>query len=110
MNHAHLYGAQGNTKKVLTLLKQPVKQVHTQPERRHIMATTKQLDTLMKHLRTVGSISTMEAINQYRVMSLSRRICDLEGYGVKFNRVRKTHPVTGQRYVRYHLINEHNAA
>ena len=70
------------------------------------MATTKQLDTIMKHLQTVGSISTLDAITQYKIMSLSRRICDLEGFGVKFNRVRKAHPVTGQRYVRYHLITE----
>lgn len=70
------------------------------------MATTKQLDTIMKHLQTVGSISTLEAITQYNIMSLSRRICDLEQKGVKFNRVRKAHPVTFQRYVRYHLITE----
>jgi len=74
------------------------------------MATTKQLDTIMKHLRTVGSISTMDAITQYKIMALPRRIKDLEEFGNTFNRVRKTHPVTGQRYVRYHLINEHNAA
>jgi succinate dehydrogenase/fumarate reductase flavoprotein subunit len=74
------------------------------------MATTKQLDTIMKHLQTVGSITNREAIVEYNIMSLPRRILDLEAYGVKFSRVRKTHPVTGQRYVRYHLINEHNAA
>jgi hypothetical protein len=70
------------------------------------MATTKQLDTIMKHLQTVGSISNLEAITQYNIMSLSRRICDLESFGNTFNRVRKSHPVTGQRYVRYHLITE----
>jgi len=70
------------------------------------MATTKQLDTIMKHLQTVGSISNLEAITQYNIMSLSRRICDLEHFGNTFNRVRKSHPVTGQRYVRYHLITE----
>ena len=70
------------------------------------MATTKQLDTIMKHLQTSGSISTLEAIVHYRIMALPRRICDLEERGVKFNRVRKAHPVTGQRYVRYHLITE----
>ena len=74
------------------------------------MATTKQLDTIMKHLQTVGSISNLEAITQYNIMSLPRRILDLEELGNNFNRVRKTHPVTGQRYVRYYLINEHNAA
>jgi hypothetical protein len=42
------------------------------------MATTKQLDTIMKHLQTVGSISNLEAITQYNIMSLPRRILDLE--------------------------------
>ena len=70
------------------------------------MATTKQLDTITKHLQTVGSISNLEAITQYNIMSLPRRILDLEELGLKFNRVRKAHPVTGQRYVRYHLITE----
>jgi hypothetical protein len=70
------------------------------------MATSKQLDTIMKHLQTVGSISNLEAITQYNIMSLPRRICDLEDMGVTFNRVRKAHPVTGQRYVRYHLLTE----
>ena len=73
------------------------------------MATTKQLDTIMKHLQTVGSITNREAIVEYNIMSLPRRIKDLEEFGNTFNRVRKTHPVTGQRYVRYHLITEEAA-
>jgi hypothetical protein len=48
------------------------------------MATTKQLDTIMKHLRTVGSISNLEAITQYNIMSLPRRIKDLKELGVNF--------------------------
>ena len=66
----------------------------------------KQLDTIMKHLQTVGSISNLEAITQYNIMSLPRRILDLEEFGVTINRVRKAHPVTGQRYTRYHLVQE----
>ena len=64
----------------------------------------KQLDTIMKHLETVGSITNREAIVEYNIMSLPRRIKDLEEFGVKFNRVMKAHPVTGQRYVRYHIL------
>jgi len=70
------------------------------------MAKTKQLDTIMKHLQTVGSITNREAIVDYNIMSLPRRILDLKELGVKFNAVRKTHPVTGQRYTRYHLLQE----
>ena len=70
------------------------------------MAKAKQLDTIMQHLQTVGSITNREAIVEYNIMSLPRRILDLEEFGVKINRVRKAHPVTGQRYVRYHLLTE----
>jgi len=50
------------------------------------------------------------AITQYNIMSLSRRINDLEELGYKFNKVLKAHPVTRQRYKRYHLISETNNA
>ena len=69
-----------------------------------------QLKTIVKHLQTVGSISNLEAITQYNIMSLSRRINDLEELGYKFNKVLKAHPVTRQRYKRYHLISETNNA
>ena len=66
----------------------------------------KQLDIIMKHLETTGSITNREAIVEYNIMALPRRIKDLEEFGVKFNRVKKSHPVTGQRYTRYHLLSE----
>ena len=63
-----------------------------------------QLKTILKHLNTTGSITNREAITDYNIMSLSRRISDLEeDYGVTFRRELKHHPVTGQRYVRYHV-------
>jgi len=65
-----------------------------------------QLQTIVKHLQTVGSITNREAIVEYNIMSLPRRINDLEELGYKFNKVLKSHPVTGQRYKRYHLISE----
>ena len=66
----------------------------------------KQLNIIMKHLETTGSITNREAIVEYNIMALPRRIKDLEEFGVKFNRVKKSHPVTGQRYTRYHLLSE----
>ena len=64
-----------------------------------------QLKTILKHLDTVGSITNREAIVEYNIMSLPRRINDLEqDYGVQFKREMKAHPVTGQRYVRYHVM------
>jgi hypothetical protein len=66
----------------------------------------KQLDTIMKHLNTLGSISTLDAINHYQIMSLSRRICDLKERGYDIVSERKTHKATKKRYVRYHLVKE----
>lgn len=63
-----------------------------------------QLKTILKHLDKVGSITNREAIVEYNIMSLPRRINDLEELGYKFNKVLKAHPVTGQRYKRYHLL------
>lgn len=65
-----------------------------------------QLKTILKHLNTTGSITNREAIVEYNIMSLPRRINDLEELGYTFNKVLKAHPVTGQRYKRYHLISE----
>ena len=62
-----------------------------------------QLNTIIKHLETVGSISTLEAIIQYNIMALPRRIKDLKEKGYSLNGIRKSHPVTGQRYTRYVL-------
>ena len=64
-----------------------------------------QLKTIIKHLNTTGSITNREAIVDYNIMSLSRRIRDLEeDWGVQFKRELKAHPVTGQRYMRYHVL------
>lgn len=64
-----------------------------------------QLKTILKHLNTTGSITNREAIVEYNIMSLPRRINDLEqDYGIQFHREMKSHPVTGQRYKRYHLL------
>lgn len=64
-----------------------------------------QLKTIIKHLNTTGSITNLEAITQYNIMSLSRRISDLEeDWGLHFKRELKSHPVTGQRYMRYHVV------
>jgi hypothetical protein len=67
-----------------------------------------QLKTILKHLNKVGSITNREAIVEYNIMSLPRRINDLEqDWGIQFKREMKAHPVTGQRYVRYHLLTKH---
>jgi biotin operon repressor len=62
-----------------------------------------QTQQLLKHLRTAGSITQREAIMDHSIQSITRRITDLREHGFNIHSVQKTHPVTGQRYVRYVL-------
>jgi hypothetical protein len=59
-----------------------------------------QIEALIRHFETVGSISNVEAQSIYKIRALPRRISDLEKLGFKFERQRKK-DLTGQRYVRY---------
>lgn len=60
----------------------------------------------MRKSRT-GSISGDEAVNYYRIMALPRRIKDLREAGYRIRAERRKHPVTGQAYKRYHLIEDY---
>jgi hypothetical protein len=62
-----------------------------------------QLQQLLKHLRTAGSITQREAIMDHSIQSLTRRITELRDRGFNIHSVPKLHPVTGQRYCRYVL-------
>lgn len=62
-----------------------------------------QADLVLRHLRTTGSITAVEAWDSYGVRSLTRRICDLKERGHEITPETKYHRVTGQKYVRYHL-------
>jgi len=68
--------------------------------------TNTQHSNIMKHLRTAGSITVREAMIEYSISSLTKRIHELRGLGYDIESVRKSHPVTGQRYTRYVLIKE----
>ena len=59
---------------------------------------------LVDHLRDKGSISGMEAWAVYRIRALPRRVADLKAVGYVFLTEWKRDP-TGQRYVRYTLLN-----
>ncbi len=58
---------------------------------------------LLKHLRRAGSITQREAIMDYSIQSLTRRVTELRDRGFNIISVPKLHPLTGQRYVRYVL-------
>lgn len=67
-----------------------------------------QAKTVFNHMKSTGSISGLEAYNIHRVRSLTRRMTEIRdalgsvgGYGIRTERKKD---VTGQRYVRYHLV------
>jgi len=58
---------------------------------------------IIKHLRKAGSITVREAIIEYSIQSLTKRIQELREAGYAIVSHAKTHPVTGQKYTRYTL-------
>lgn len=63
-----------------------------------------QCDRIARHLATSGSISFAEAWDAYGVRCLPRRIKDLREQGYVIQSETKSHSITKQRYVRYHLV------
>ena len=68
--------------------------------------TNTQHSKIMNHLRTTGSITVREAMIEYSISSLTKRVHELRGMDYDIESVRKTHPVTGQRYTRYFLLED----
>ncbi len=58
---------------------------------------------LFQHLKRTGSISQREALVDYSIQSLTKRISELRDLGLNIITQHKKHPVTGQRYARYVL-------
>jgi biotin operon repressor len=58
---------------------------------------------IISHLLRTGSITQREAMLDYSVQSLTKRISELRALGYKIKSEKKNHPTTGQRYVRYVL-------
>jgi len=61
---------------------------------------------ILKHLNKAGSITVREAIVEYSIQSLTKRIQELRESGNHIVSHVKYHPVTGQKYVRYTLESE----
>lgn len=58
---------------------------------------------ILEHMKRTGSITMREALIDYSVQSLTKRIQELRALGYKIDSVKKLHPTTGQRYTRYTL-------
>jgi hypothetical protein len=58
---------------------------------------------LLAHFKKAKSISQREALVDYSIQSLTKRISELKAAGHNIQTQFKKHPVTGQRYARYVL-------
>jgi len=61
---------------------------------------------IMKHLKKAGSITVREAMVEYSIQSLTKRVQELRESGNHIMSHVKYHPVTSQKYVRYTLKEE----
>lgn len=57
---------------------------------------------LITHFKKAGSITVREAMVDYSIASLTKRIQELRDSGFNIESRVKHHPVTKQKYVRYH--------
>lgn len=58
---------------------------------------------IISHLKRTGSITQREAIMDYSIQSLTKRISELRDAGYNIISKVKHHPVTKQKYVRYEM-------
>lgn len=58
---------------------------------------------IIKHLKKAGSITVREAIVEYSIQSLTKRVQELRESGHNIISHVKSHPMTGQKYTRYTL-------
>lgn len=56
---------------------------------------------ILAHLKKAGSITVREALVEYSIQSLTKRIAELRDAGFPIVSKVKHHPVTNQKYVRY---------
>lgn len=68
--------------------------------------TKTQHSNIIKHLQKAGGITVREAMIEYHISSLTKRVHELRALGYDIASNPKKHPVTGQRYVRYTLTSE----
>lgn len=62
-----------------------------------------QHDQILKHLKKAGSITVREAMVEYSIQSLTKRISELRDRGHNIVSTVKHHPVSDQTYTRYTL-------
>jgi len=68
--------------------------------------TTTQHSQILNHLRKTKGLTVREAMVDYSIQSFTKRISELRKMGYDIQSVKGKHPVTGQRYTRYVLMQE----
>ena len=68
------------------------------------MAKTTQHTKILKHLKATKGLTQREALLDYSIQNFSARISELRKLGYHIYGVKSSHPVTGQRYTRYVLL------
>jgi hypothetical protein len=68
------------------------------------MAKTTQYTKILKHLKVTKGLTQREALLDYSIQSFTARISELRKLGYNIDGVKSRHPVSGQRYTRYVLV------
>jgi len=61
---------------------------------------------LIAHFKKAKSITVREALIEYSIQSLTKRIQELRQTGYNIVSIQRRHPITKQRYVRYHMMEQ----
>lgn len=61
---------------------------------------------IITHLKATKGLTGREALLDYSIQSFTKRISELRAMGYDIQGVKGKHPVTGQRYTRYVLMDE----
>ena len=56
---------------------------------------------IVNHFRRAGRITQRQALMDYSIQSLTKRIAELRVFGLDVESVTKNHPITNQRHVEY---------
>ena len=65
-----------------------------------------QAETILRHIKSLGSISPQQSYRDYQITRLAARILDLKKAGYRIETEMREHPLTGTRYARYTLVME----
>jgi hypothetical protein len=68
--------------------------------------TNTQHTLILQHLRATKGLTVREALIDYSIQSFTKRISELRKLGYAIEGIKGKHPVSGQRYTRYVLIED----